>query len=168
MITSFLLHLDRNYKSVDARLVVGQGHKLISDFIEETGLSADRFVVKSVPHYLIHDEFKDADIGFFFIPPRPAKIASSPTKMGEMLAAGLPIITGPFIGDVDSLMKEYQIGSIISKPTPDNFSAALDETIAGLRAERSQMMQRCRQCAKDYFSLENGVERYRAIYEELL
>lgn len=167
-ISKFLTHVDTFYRNVSVKLIIGQGKELIETFIKQNDLSPARFVVKTVPHYQIHDEFKDMDIGFFFIPRDCAKIASSPTKMGEMLAAGLPIITGTSIGDVESLVEDYRIGALIVHEDEDNFTRALDAVIRELEIDKIDLMKRCRKCAEDYFSLDDGVERYREIYDGLL
>ena len=47
-------------------------------------------------------ELRRAHAGLAFIKPCRSKIASSPTKVGEYLAAGLPVIANAGIGDLDA------------------------------------------------------------------
>ena len=48
-----------------------------------------------------------ADLGIFLIKPVFSKTASSPTKMGEMLAVGLPIVANAGVGDVEQMVERY-------------------------------------------------------------
>ena len=46
-----------------------------------------------------------SDFSIFFILPVFSKKASSPTKMGEIMNLGIPIICNSGVGDVDNIMK---------------------------------------------------------------
>ena len=52
-----------------------------------------------------------ADFGLFFIKPCFSKQASSPTKLGEMLAMGLPVIANGGVGDLDDFFAEKSGGN---------------------------------------------------------
>jgi glycosyltransferase involved in cell wall biosynthesis len=54
-----------------------------------------------------------ADLGIFFIKPVFSKTASSPTKMGEMLAVGLPIVANTGVGDVEQMVEDIGCGVAI-------------------------------------------------------
>ncbi len=49
-----------------------------------------------------------AQLGLSFVRPCPSKVSSSPTKIGEYLAAGLPVISTAGIGDVDELLDRVE------------------------------------------------------------
>ena len=168
MLTAFVTAAYEYSNDIIFKMIISNGRELIENYISQRGYSPERFVIKTTPHYLIHNEFKDADLGFFFIPPVYAKIASSPTKMGEMLAAGLPIVTGHSIGDVDALVVENQVGRIVSNANYESLQKAIEETVGMIVRDRAGVMTRCRELAEDYFSLEKGVEKYKRIYEQLL
>ena len=62
-------------------------------------------------HNEIQNYIKDFDISIFFIKKCFSKIASCPTKFAESLAMGIPVITGPEIGDIDNyILKNDNIG----------------------------------------------------------
>ena len=54
------------------------------------------------------------DYSFSFIRPSAARIASSPTKIGESLASGVPIITIKGVGDNDSILKKIRYNFLIN------------------------------------------------------
>lgn len=104
-----------------------------------------------------------ADLGIFFIKPVFSKTASSPTKMGEMLAAGLPIIANAGVGDVEPMIGETGCGVAIREFTPRNYEEALDrlEELEGTATDR-------RDRALSSFDVGIGIKRYDRIYRELL
>jgi glycosyltransferase involved in cell wall biosynthesis len=107
-----------------------------------------------------------ADFAISFCRPSRARIASSPTKIGEYLGAGLPVASGPGIGDVDALLDDRGVGVIV-----DEFTKASYERAAGqIRALATDpdARKRCRAAAREVFSLEEvGIPRYDRLYRRL-
>jgi glycosyltransferase involved in cell wall biosynthesis len=150
------------------KLIISSGAEAMEEFIAANKFRRDRFEIKFVPHREIPEAIKDADIAFFFIPQQYSKIASSPTKMGEMLSAGLPVITGSRIGDVDELVKKNRIGIILEDFDEKAIVNSLSGVIQMCRNEQQALMDRCLETADDYFSLEKGIRKYEEIYATLI
>lgn len=148
-------------------MIINWGIELFHKFLEQNDYDQSRFVVKSLPHDEIPNALESVDIGFFFIPPKYAKIASSPTKMGEMLSAGIPIVTGHSIGDVDQLVDQYRVGFVVQQFNPEAYNKAIQHVLALYQQDKNALAERCLSLANDYFSLEKGVEKYLKIYREL-
>lgn len=101
--------------------------------------------------------------GIFFIRPTFSKKGSSPTKMAELLACGVPIITNTGIGDCDQVIADTGCGL-----TVDAFSdEAYDKLLARLPQLGQLTPDGLRQVANTYFSLETGIAAYEAIYSRL-
>lgn len=111
-----------------------------------------------VPRYLAA-----ADAGIFFIRPSFSKTASSPTKLGEMLACGLPVIANSGIGDVDEVLEKAGTGILIRHFSKNDYQNACKEFFA-----HSWSAKNIREQAEKYFDLERGVGRYRECYKRLL
>ena len=111
-----------------------------------------------VPHLLAA-----ADLGIFFIKPVFSKIASSPTKMGEMLAVGLPIVANLGVGDVEQMIEEMGCGVAIGEFNQESYEGALDH-LEQLKIEAPIRRER----AKKLFDVGLGIERYDRIYRELI
>jgi hypothetical protein len=107
-----------------------------------------------------------ADAGIAFIRPCLSKISSSPTKIGEYLAGGLPVVSGRGIGDVDELLESGRVGVLLDGFAREHYGAAA-------RALRPMLgdaatAERCRRVARDELSLESvGIPRYAAVYRAL-
>lgn len=103
------------------------------------------------------------DVMLSFIRPARSKVASSPIKLGEALAMGIPSINSRGIGDVDQLVEALAAGVVIDPTRDDEQSAAveqLEEIIAmsgGCLRERS----------RPHLGLEVALSRYQSVYETL-
>lgn len=114
---------------------------------------------REVPQLLAQSQFS-----IFFIKPCFSKKASSPTKMGEVLAMGLPVICNAGVGDTDYIVEKYEVGAVV-----EAFSeAAYDQAIARLPALLELPASHFRQAALEYFALQKGVDLYAEVYQQLL
>lgn len=107
-----------------------------------------------------------ADIGVSFVRPCFSKISSSPTKVGEYLAAGLPVVSTAGIGDVDALLLDNSVGALVE----DFSTAAYEAATAAVEALREDpaTRERCLAVAREQLSLrEVGIPRYDALYRGL-
>jgi glycosyltransferase involved in cell wall biosynthesis len=103
------------------------------------------------------------DMAIAFIRPVFSKISTSPTKIGEYLAAGLPTICSVGVGDVDGLIEGQAVGVLVDHPAPDLYEKAAQE--ADRLRQDPQLADRCRRAAREHLSLEGvGVPRYDDLY----
>lgn len=82
--------------------------KLVERGFGDTSLLVGGVSPERVPAYLLA-----GDVGLSFIKPCFSKISSSPTKVGEYLAAGLPVVSTAGIGDVDELLNANRAGWLL-------------------------------------------------------
>jgi glycosyltransferase involved in cell wall biosynthesis len=99
------------------------------------------------------------------IKPCISKVASSPTKIGEYLAAGLPVISTSGIGDMDEWLDvEKPVGMLIRDFRAETLDAAVPRLLQVL--EDPEMSERCRRTAEEHLDLERvGWARYRETYQ---
>jgi glycosyltransferase involved in cell wall biosynthesis len=122
-----------------------------------------------------------ADVGLAFIEPTYAKQASSPTKIAEYLACGLPVVVTAGIGDLDAQLTGAgagtgtgggdedgdAVGVLVHRPDEAGHRQAVDELRQLLRDPG--LAGRCRAAAAALFDLETvGGPRYVGIYQRLL
>jgi glycosyltransferase involved in cell wall biosynthesis len=106
-----------------------------------------------------------ADVGIAFIRPSPSKASSSPTKIGEYLGAGLPVVCTSGVGDVDTLITP-DIGVLVSELTPASYHAAAVKVSQLL--ERPDVRDSCLAAARHELSLAKvGIPRYRELYQSV-
>jgi glycosyltransferase involved in cell wall biosynthesis len=117
---------------------------------------------EDVPRYL-----RAADVAISFIKPCYSKLSSSPTKIAEYLASGLPVICNTGVGDLDELIETDRVGVVLSAFDREAYDRALRE-VEALREDQG-LAERCRASALRRYSLNDvGGERYRRLYRRLM
>jgi len=130
------------------------------------GVAADRITVTGVPHHEVPNWFSLAAAGILLIKSAPSKRASAPTKLGEFLASGVPVVTTPRIGDSEDLVVGSDTGVVTGDLSRRGLCAALD-ALDVLRAEGETLAVRCRRTAEEHLSLEDAVSAYAELYAQM-
>jgi glycosyltransferase involved in cell wall biosynthesis len=89
--------------------------------------------------------------------------ACSPTKQGEIMSLGIPIICNDGIGDTSAILKKHEAGVIVSDFTINAYDKAINYLLTTLfDAAKIQA------AAHEEFDLVNGVNAYEKTYEKML
>jgi glycosyltransferase involved in cell wall biosynthesis len=104
-----------------------------------------------------------SNFSLFFIKPAYSKKASSPTKQGELMGLGIPIVCNSGVGDTSEIVKKYKSGVVVNQFNDLAYNQAIDE-IEKLNFDAESL----RSGALDYFDLATGVQRYAAVYKKLI
>lgn len=136
-------------------------HARIREAARELGITGS-LIIQPAERDEVPELIRLGQLSVFFILPAYSKMASSPTKQGEIMAMGIPVVCNSGVGDTDEIVKRYQSGYLVENDDLDAVIRRIgsNEPVfseAGIIAG-----------AKDYFSLESGVARYAAIYREML
>ena len=102
------------------------------------------------------------DCGVSVILPSPCAVATSPTKIGEMLAMGLPVIANDGVGDTAAILAVGGAGAVLA-----DLSQAEIERCAAAARSLSVPSEEARNVARSWFSLAQGVDYYDDIYRRL-
>ncbi|HEV3167711.1 MAG TPA: hypothetical protein VGZ22_27145, partial [Isosphaeraceae bacterium] len=162
----FLAIAHRRDRSTFAMILTQSPPALISKVLRRLGIGEGDYFVRQIapteiPRYLLA-----ADLALCFIKPSYSKAASSPTKVAEYLASGLPIVCNAGIGDLDGLIEGEGVGVLVREFGDAHFRRALDGAEALI--SDCQISSRCRTAAAAHFDLESvGGERYRGLYQRL-
>ena len=97
----------------------------------------------------------------FFIRPCYSKISSSPTKHGEIMAMGIPVVTNGGVGDVADIVEKYEAGYVVPDFSDNAYDAIIEQMISGRKFDAT----RIRQGARDVYSLNNAVDIYKRLYK---
>ena len=96
----------------------------------------------------------------FFIRPLFSKKASSPTKMGELMSLGMPLICNNQVGDVEQILRDGGNGIILNSFDKDAYEKAISELDEVLKLNPQNSID----CAYKNYSLKNGIDSYLSIY----
>jgi glycosyltransferase involved in cell wall biosynthesis len=127
------------------------------------GLSADKLIVKQGKRHEVPGLLSLSDYAVFFIKPCYSKISSSPTKHGEIMAMGIPVITNDGVGDVKQVVNRYNAGYVVNDFSDQAFNTVIDKMLAGNSFDKSAI----RMGAQEFYSLNIAVEGYRSVYGKI-
>ncbi len=139
-------------------------HDVIASEAAKYGLPADKLIVKQGRRAEVPALLSLSNYSIFFIKPCYSKLSSSPTKHGEIMAMGIPVITNSGVGDVKEIVNKYHGGYVLDDFTDKAFDAVVDS----MPGNKSFDADEIRSGAKEFYSLEKAVEKYTAIYREIL
>lgn len=143
--------------------ITTDGPETILNPAKEKGISTDRILIAPAKREEVPTYLSLAKAAIFFIQPVFSKSGSSPTKHGEMLGMGLPVIANSGVGDVDSIIEESNSGILVKEFSTEAYEKAVDE-IDGLLKITTETLQAA---AQKYYSLEEGVNKYNRVYERI-
>lgn len=127
------------------------------------GISADLIIISPAKREEVPTFLSLANVAIFFIQPVFSKSGSSPTKHGEMLGMGLPVIANSGVGDVDSIIEDTNSGILVKKFATEAYEKAVDQIDELLKIPTKTLQA----AAQKYYSLEEGIKRYNAVYESI-
>jgi glycosyltransferase involved in cell wall biosynthesis len=127
------------------------------------GVPEERLVITSAARQDVPLYLSLARFGIFFIRPTYSKMASSPTKQGEIMAMGLPIVCNSGVGDTDEIVRQFGSGLLVQ-----SFDAVDYDSAAAAMDECTFAPETIVEGADAYFGLAGGQATYRAIYDRLL
>jgi hypothetical protein len=85
-------------------------------------------------------------------------MASSPTKQGELMAMGIPVICNTGVGDTDWVVEKFNAGWALPRLNPETYSK-LDWS--KFQFDSSEITVG----ANEFYALEKGVDLYSEVYE---
>lgn len=143
------VHWARPLESNKTKLGVGESKVIPSSQLEMSSL---------IPNYSFGMSVCRLDAG-------PSLTAAMPTKIGEFLACGRPVVVNKGLGDMDAFINEFNAGVILDGTSINLVESA--EKLISLIAD-PDTPKRCRALAEKYFSMDSGAEKYIDLYSRML
>jgi glycosyltransferase involved in cell wall biosynthesis len=146
-------------------LVVRGAVDEVRDAVAHRGLADAAIVVPEASHHELPAWLSVAQAGLAFYRPGWSNVARFPTKIGEYLASGLPVVVSSGVGDCARLVEEHGVGVAVRAFAPDEYRRAA-RALQALLADPA-LAGRCRAVAERELSVVEGIRRYAALYEDL-
>jgi len=163
----FFAHVVRKQNNAHLLWLTTGSHERVRQLMSARGVGEDHFSVRAVAPKEISSYLAAGDVGISFIKRCLSKLASSPTKNGEYLACGLPIVINSGIGDSDALVNESPPAVLVNDFNEREF----DDAWAAIRklVNEPNIRTKVRMLAEKVFDLETvGASRYARLYEAVL
>jgi glycosyltransferase involved in cell wall biosynthesis len=139
-------------------------HEEIKAAAAKYQIPPDKVLVKKASRKQVPVLLSLSRYSIFFIKPCYSKQSSSPTKHGEIMAMGIPVITNSGVGDVAGIVQSGNSGIVI-----DEFTArAFDHAAELVKNKTDYDAGAIRKAAIDFYSLDKAIEKYKRIYERIL
>jgi glycosyltransferase involved in cell wall biosynthesis len=103
-----------------------------------------------------------SDYSLFFIKPSYSKKASSPTKQGEIMAMGIPVICNDNVGDTSAIVEKYHSGVVVKEFSEEAYKKSIGQ-LMHTDFDKAAI----REGAEDFYSLKGGIEKYICVYEKI-
>jgi glycosyltransferase involved in cell wall biosynthesis len=142
--------------------VVNNAAELVYAAAEAAGLPRAAIRVTSAPRAGVPALIGAADLSVIFIRADLSKIGCSPTKLGETLACGVPVVANAGVGDLDALLAPDLNGSmalpeLTSEPMRAGIARLLDARLSAAEIRASALA----------LSLTSGVDAFASVYEAI-
>jgi len=105
-----------------------------------------------------------SNFSIFLILPVFSKKASSPTKMGEIMNLGIPIICNSGVGDVDEIMEKSMPELLVKDFSNKEYERVINLITNNYKPNQKTIIE----TSHSYYSLDKGVEKYKEVYKEIL
>jgi glycosyltransferase involved in cell wall biosynthesis len=114
---------------------------------------------KQMPDYLLV-----SDASVFFIKPVFSKMASSPTKQGEIMGMGIPLICNNYVGDTGEIISSTETGFVVDEFNETSYLEVIKRIDFLLQISKKKI----RDAGEKYYSLEEGIKKYAEVYKAVL
>jgi glycosyltransferase involved in cell wall biosynthesis len=160
----FFSVLKKNYPTAKFLFLTHSDIGMIRQKISAMHLQQEDFIIMEASRKDVPGIIKASDLNISFIKPVYSKISSSPTKLGEVLSMGIPVIVNSGVGDVKKIVKEANAGYVVDDFTPKSFSEAVAAIPELLKIDPASI----RSAVENTFSLSTGIRSYLSCYQKLL
>jgi glycosyltransferase involved in cell wall biosynthesis len=156
----------KSYKNNAKFLFVSNGEEIIiQDAAKRKRISIADIKIVNAKRKDVPQSIKASDLSLSFIKPAYSKKSSSPTKLGELLAMGIPTVCNTKIGDIDEIIIDTRGGLLINGFGVSEYKKAIEQLDEFYKKYNPEEI---RERSKKQYDLNNGVEKYKVIYQRLL
>ena len=160
------LNLFLDKKIITHSVIINKNeHKKIYLKMKNHRINHDKYTVKYVTPDHVYEELKKSNFGVFFPIYGFYLKGYFPTKLGEFLSTGTPVITSPINNDVDGIINKYKVGVIIDNYNNNKFEDYYNKILDLHNDDKT--FQRCIDVANKYFDINKAIEAYSSIYSKL-
>lgn len=163
MLKFFVLIAER-YPLAVFLIITAEKPSWILQKAEALAISADRIKIVSASREQVPVFLGASDLSLSFIKTSYSKKASSPTKLGELFAMGIPVVTNGNVGDVEKIINDLQAGIVLADFSEPEMRLAVDRLEELMAIDPEALRTR----AKTYYDLKNAIRNYSTAYKQVL
>ena len=159
----FCKHLSERIPAAKFLFISPGDHELIKAAANKAGLPANQLLIQQGKRHEIPVLLSFSTYSLFFIKPCFSKISSSPTKHGEIMAMGIPVITNAGVGDVAEIVHQFEGGFVLNDFSNNSYKKVIDLIVDRKAFNKDKI----RNGAQEFYSLENAIQKYLKVYQNI-
>jgi len=173
MILLFSQLYSRNKNLFLLLLCPGKDHGEAKKQLASLEIPPQSFLLKEVPHNQVIKYLEKSDIGILLRKKSDVNKVSSPTKFGEYLSAGLPVILTDNIGDYSREIKINKLGIILSSedivrnPLPEKVILKIEKYFKLIGRSEKYITNKCKKYA-DSLKWDNYISVLKRSYQKII
>ena len=159
----FFRELKKNEPNSRFLFITQDKKEKITSAAKARGVSETDIIVQAASRKEVPELLALSNWSIFFIKDAYSKKASSPTKQGEIMAMGIPVICND-IGDTGLIVKSSNAGIVVDSFTDEAYHKVIELLGKKIVSSGSSI----RNGAFEFFDLQKGVEKYLSIYKKII
>tara|TARA_Y100000385_G_scaffold69080_1_gene69157 strand:+ start:454 stop:1665 length:1212 start_codon:yes stop_codon:yes gene_type:complete len=132
--------------------------------VKEKSIDTSCIIIQPSSREMMPSYIGVSNFSIFFILPVFSKKSSSPTKMGEIMNLGVPIVCNSGVGDVDEIMKQCMPELLIKDFNSKEYNRVINLILKNYNPNKEKIIN----TSHSYYSLDKGVEKYKEFYKSIL
>jgi glycosyltransferase involved in cell wall biosynthesis len=144
-------------------IITAEDKNIVIESARKAGVDIESIRVFKASRREVVQLLSFCSFSIFFIKPAYSKKASSPTKLGELLSMGVPVICNNNVGDVENIILKSNTGIVLKSFNTEIYIDTVEKMEDYMHidiAERAKVV-------REFFDLKTGVERYTKVYNAL-
>jgi len=127
------------------------------------GIAEDELRIQFAEHGEVSFWLAAADLALCLITPQFSSLGSSPTKLGEYLACGLPVVANDGVGDVREIVERLDAGAVLSSMS----DREMDEVVSRLDDIMAVDVHDLRERSRKTHDMPVALAKYRQVYDSI-
>jgi glycosyltransferase involved in cell wall biosynthesis len=164
-----LLARAKGVENIRVLLLTHQNSDALARLLSKEGIPQTSLVVRRAKPEEMARYLSAGDLAISFIKSCFSKLGSSPTKVAEYLACGLPVVLNGDIGDQVDLAAEEKACVVLPSLAQEHLEAAVPHALLNSSRSIEERAAIGQEIARRRFDLEGvGVARYEQLYRRML
>lgn len=153
-------------RCADAHLLILTTHPAeFKEVVTAAGLGEESVSILSVPHSQVPDYLMAGDAGLLIRENNLVNNVAAPTKFGEYLACGLPVLVSKGIGDTEDVVIEQDTGWVSRDLSDESVESAADLIVQDrARVTSVDHKKHCAEVGRSLYSWDSHIPAFLEVY----
>jgi glycosyltransferase involved in cell wall biosynthesis len=157
--------IEEKYTNYKFLIFTHEDKQLVQKYISDSEIKKlDNIYIDSLTRKKVPAALSICSYSIFFCKPSYPRKGTSPTRLAELIACGVSIISNKDIGDSEKHIIENNLGYVFEDFKEENFNRFLNDFDLNKGYPKNEL----RIISEKLFSLDNGIKKYALIYKRLL